>query len=313
MTPYFFEERKEKREMQIQREMITPEVAREMLKLMGKNRPLSELTVNRYAADMKADRWQSENGQTLVISDKGMLMDGQHRLCAVIEAGKVYEFLVVRGVAESTFDTMDNGKLRSASDILSLRDMKNATTVAAIARLTYQYAAGQGLTGGPGRVALTGFAENHPYIAEVASMLQSRRKGLGSGRQGLRFPSSSLGSVLALGNSQRIYDEEVRFFIDGVTTGIGLQNGDPRLALREWESTERIRGRGNLHLEPSFAAAARAWNAWVADRDLKVLRGLNNPNRYNLPIEGFVQSDFPDVVSKPRQRDKVIMAEKFTG
>lgn len=288
--------------MKVALETISPDRARQLLGRMNRNRPLSETTVTRYVVDMKAGRWASDNGQTIVMSDQGNLLDGQHRLHAVIQSGLSFPFLVAYGVAEQHFDTMDNGKNRAASDILALRGYKNTVTMSAIARLSYAYAAGASVSAGPGRLAVTSFVEAHPYIHEVSAQVMNRRAG--GQRGGLRFPASPLGAVLFLGNHERQHDAEVEEFLEGVTTGIGLQSGDPRLALREWESIERVRGRGAILTEPGFAATARAWNAWVLNRDLVRIRGINNPTKYTLPVEGFDPSKFTDVQTIVRKRDR---------
>ncbi|MDP2620568.1 MAG: hypothetical protein Q8P46_10395, partial [Hyphomicrobiales bacterium] len=70
---------------------ITPELAREWLeKTNRKNRPLSELKWTAYAVDMLEGRWQY-NGDAIRFGSDGVLLDGQHRLMACVEAGIPFE------------------------------------------------------------------------------------------------------------------------------------------------------------------------------------------------------------------------------
>ena len=55
-------------------------------------------TVNEYIAQMRKGLWVL-NGETVCFDANGALMDGHHRLLAIIESGITIEVLVVRGVA----------------------------------------------------------------------------------------------------------------------------------------------------------------------------------------------------------------------
>lgn len=82
-------------------ETITPEIANEMLSHNSRNprKVMNRAVIRKYADDIAAGLWQL-NGEAIIFDEDGFLKNGQHRLCAVIQAGKPMKTLVVRGVAK---------------------------------------------------------------------------------------------------------------------------------------------------------------------------------------------------------------------
>lgn len=120
-------------------QIITPMLAQTMLGRSNfRNRSLKPAVVRRYAADMIVGRWK-ENGESIVVDEFGAVIDGQHRLRALISCGKSFGFVVVQGVSRDAFDTLDMGKNRTSTDTLQVSGMKNASSVAAVLRLIVDY------------------------------------------------------------------------------------------------------------------------------------------------------------------------------
>lgn len=117
---------------------ITPVQAMAILELAGKNRAISRTVVKRYAASMEQGDW-CLNGEAIIIDDTGYLLDGQHRLHAVIESGCTIEALVVRGVDRDAFPTVDIGLKRSASSVFAMDGHSNTTALAAGLRLLHSW------------------------------------------------------------------------------------------------------------------------------------------------------------------------------
>lgn len=278
--------------MKAQLEIITPAIAQRLLEANPKNRPVSEYTVERYADDIINGRWK-QNGQSIIVSSDGELLDGQHRLSAIIKAAKPLGLLVVRNVDPDSFDTIDSGKARSVSDVLAIRGHANNHVLAGAARLSYIYASGATMSLNPGRVQITDFVERHAYLNEAARLTRQRK---------LRFPNAPLAAVLFLANEGRQLDEEADEFVDGIITGADLARGDARLALREWETAERMRSRGKISTRAAFGAAARAWNAYAAGKSLTVIKSIQNPTRLTLEIFGFQPSLYDDVPDRTAKR-----------
>ena len=105
-------------------EKITPKRAERYLKQNDRNRKLSPKTVAKYAKSIRTGEWQV-NGQSIIFSADGRLLDGQHRLSAVVVAGKPIETCVIRGIQDGAFKTIDGQS--SVGDKL-IRQRANATT-----------------------------------------------------------------------------------------------------------------------------------------------------------------------------------------
>lgn len=269
--------------MKAEETIITPTRAASILAHNTLNRPVSQAAVDRYAQDMREGRWMA-NGQTIVISDSDELLDGQHRLHAIIKSGVAQPMLLVEGIARSAFVTIDNGRARNLADVLGIQGWKNTRVAAAIARAAYSYAGGATFVYTANRTTLSQFATDHPYIQEVASMVQHNLGNL---------PRSPIGAVVFLGNCGRQYDDKAKEFIEGLGSGQGLWKGDPRFTLREWIIAQRAKF--GVPTETVFIATARAWNAWAKGDDLSLLKYLTDSRRNKLPIVGFDRSLFQDV------------------
>ena len=87
---------------------------------------------------MRHDEWLVTH-QGIAFDVNGVLVDGQHRLAAIIEADRPVELTVFTEVAEGTFDVLDIGKRRTAADVLAIEGEKNSTMLAAMVRTVWLY------------------------------------------------------------------------------------------------------------------------------------------------------------------------------
>jgi hypothetical protein len=56
----------------------------------------------------------------IAFDTNGVLVDGQHRLAAIVEADLPVELTVFTEVGQGAFDVLDTGKRRNAADILAI-------------------------------------------------------------------------------------------------------------------------------------------------------------------------------------------------
>lgn len=104
--------------------LLGPELAAQLLEHNKLNRPISSPHVERLVRQIEGNKWRY-NGDTIKIADTGDVLDGQHRLWAVIEAQKAIETIVVYGIDKEAFATIDTiRKPRSGADILYLHGLK---------------------------------------------------------------------------------------------------------------------------------------------------------------------------------------------
>jgi hypothetical protein len=117
---------------------ITPAIAKDLLEKNTNNRPLSASRVSLLARAMSSGEWQY-NGDTIRIAKSGRLLDGQHRLTAIIQSGKAQKQIVVDELDDETFTTIDTGAGRNPGQMLAMAGEKNANCLAATARLVLCY------------------------------------------------------------------------------------------------------------------------------------------------------------------------------
>lgn len=244
--------------------VITPEVASRWIAKNLKNRNIRSAAVNAYARDMERGNWQL-TGEAVKFDTSGNLIDGQHRLMAVIKSGASVPMFVVRGLAPAAQDVMDSGSKRQAADALHLGGYKNAATVAAAARLAMTVDAGT--AGRGGNKAFT-----HSEIAEWVDANPDIEAGAATAMQVKGFVDLNP-SVIAVAwlQQSRIDREACSEFWTSLANNATDGPGDPRNTLiRRLSSARRSGERLPQHVQLGFVI--RAWNAWRKGSELHVLR-----------------------------------------
>lgn len=232
--------------MKVTLETITPQEAERLLQVNTGNRKVRKNRVALYAKQIANGQWQA-TGEAIKFSKTGRLIDGQHRLHAVVLAGVPTQFLVVRDLEDAVFKVLDSGLTRGPSDVLRAIGVSSATDAGAIIRM-YLVVNG-GLNPANTNVMslvtktdLTNYADaNRQLVADTTSTARSTRLAIGGSTTAwgaARLLAQDAGVLTAFDN-----------FVTGVTSGVGLSSGDPRLALRNWVSR---------HFKPSASGATSA-------------------------------------------------------
>ena len=115
-------------DVQISIERISPEVAACMLEKNTHNRAIGRQPLD-YA--MLTGQWVL-NGDAIVFSEEGVLLNGQHRLTALVKTNTSADFIVARGIKREAQVTMDVGKKRTLADYLKMDGFSDYTKVAAV-------------------------------------------------------------------------------------------------------------------------------------------------------------------------------------
>ena len=108
--------------------MVDPVLATQWLaKNAQHNRPMRKTTVAGYAQQMQAGQWHLTH-QGVAFDVSGMLIDGQHRLAAVVQANAVVPMMVTFDAPAMSFESLDCGIKRTVADRLVM----DARVVAAL-------------------------------------------------------------------------------------------------------------------------------------------------------------------------------------
>lgn len=249
---------------------ITPTIARELLQRNTGNRKLTESHVDFLAAEMKKGNWVFD-GQPIRLTEGGALLDGQHRLNAIIKANVASEFLVVTGVPLESFKVMDTGKSRSASDVLSIKGYEHYSTIAAAAKFLIYHNAGNNsdgsATGGTNKISnssILEFVEKTPEITELAPEATKLYKAFAK-----ITPSSHILSYRYLFN-QKDSVKSKEFWYQ-VCYGLGLEASSPTKLLRDKLTKDKL-SKASLPSREKKALIIKAWNAFRLGRTLHFLR-----------------------------------------
>ena len=207
----------------IQEHLVTPEIAKQWLVKNVSNRKVSPPLVERYARDMGAGNWEL-NGETVKFDSSRRLIDGQHRLSAIIKSGKSCKLYVATGLPTSykVAATIDNGRSRSAADVLRMNGYSHHTRMAAIARFVMQLKSDKYNHGSVGNYEILEEVKKSPNEYERAAFQSKQVSGIAT------VPPYGAFAMQA-------YDKEPEAFSswhEKFTTGAGLQSGTAILTVR---------------------------------------------------------------------------------
>lgn len=236
--------------------IITPDIARALLTLNTGNRKLTPGVVERYAEDMRKGLWVF-NGDAIRQSVSGRILDGQHRLHAVIKSGVSITVMLITGLSEDVFATIDNGKPRKFRDII--QGEKNVTTLGAVCVFIHQAKKGyQGNGGTPSNTGKQQILQEHPEIRGCVEAASKLPRYLNHPVQAYVYYVASL-----------INKEKAEEWMNGLTTGESLGSQDARLVLRE-----RMGSSGKYLRADRYRALAltiKAWNAFSSGKGVGIL------------------------------------------
>lgn len=120
-----------KKKGMIRKLLITRDMATDILSLNKNNRPVQNDYVYSIHEEMLGGRWQYTNESIIAISDKGNLLDGQHRLLGIWKSGVPQLFDIITGYDEETFKVLNHGRGRTPGDTLALEGFKDPNKAAA--------------------------------------------------------------------------------------------------------------------------------------------------------------------------------------
>ncbi len=257
---------------------VTPDIAAEYLTHNTHNRNSRERQIKLYAADMAAGDW-SFTGAPITFADTGDLLDGQHRLHAIVMADVTIPLLVIRGLVRDAQDDTDGGIPRKFYDVLGLRGHSNASHLAALTRRVTAWEAGvyRNCNNYPATHAqLLRTLEAHPELPEIIQPARSAASGCG-------LPASVV--AIAMWVFSNIDEEDSRFFFDRLGDGQNLAKGDPIFELRRTiATTAGVKGeRNQTYL---LAIVIKAWNAYRAGETVGLYRwrpGGSKPEAFPEP------------------------------
>lgn len=247
---------------------VTPADAKQILMAMPVQRPVRQSHVARMAAAMKSGRWLKIH-QGIAFDTNGRLIDGQHRLNAIIAADVAVPLRVNFNEPKESFSVLDRHERRVLADDLvtsgSISGRQDSKILAAAIRIVVFYDAGQhpGLarksSSGKDAVPVThdeawAALDRHQHLRAAVAYAMSRKPILPRGI------TAGLGALFMDANP-----DKAREFLDAVLIGDGVHVGDPAYALREFLTRGHLLSKNRPAI---IVGTVRAWNSYVKKQPL---------------------------------------------
>lgn len=258
--------------------LVTPQQATRWLEGNVANRLLRDHKVAEYARDMKAGRWRLTH-EPIAFSNTGALINGQHRLWAVIEADVPVKFTVAYNVPDDARGVIDSGLIRTDADHLKFGyGITVTTTVIGVARNLLSVGKGRPTTAEI-KQALDTYGE---AIAFAVSSFPRRVKKITT------VPIITVIVRAVLANWPR---EQIRAFTEALASGRIGQGEDAVLLLRNYiieRAPTQVGGSGTRTLSnPIYAKTERALWAYLHGEQIAILYPASQ-ELFPLPHEATV-------------------------
>jgi hypothetical protein len=245
--------------------LITPELAKQLLELnCSRNRSLNPSRVRFYAQSMLDGEWSLS--QPINLSVDGQLIDGQHRLSAVVSADLDVPFIVMTGFPVSSAILMDIGMSRNALHTAKFLGYSLSSNHLSLTRFLIHAHSGKidhHFNLSPSLVVKV--AEEHKSLLEFCV---TRRK----------TDVILYAPVLACVASAYYYEnhERLKEFLDCWNTGLQKKPGqdDAAVALRNlyYQNVIGNSNRGHQARTSFFRKAQSALQAFLKGKSLKIIR-----------------------------------------
>lgn len=232
---------------------LTPCLAQLIMLCNPINRPIGRANLENIKSDIANNRWEY-NGESISISNKGKLLNGQHRCAAVIETGTPIETVIAFGAKDEARYTIDIGSPKSAANFLHMKDFTDTNNLAATVSLLLQYKKhGVLATSGsqrPTKTEIVQAAETYRGVQSSVDFVRAAtKKRLGS-RSVLAFCHYTFWKK----TNKETADE----FMHALIEGDGLRKTSPIHYCRE-----RLIGMGReVRADSRSEVIFKCWNAW---------------------------------------------------
>lgn len=250
--------------------LLTPEVAQAWLdRFNTSNRKIQKSHVTEIARDIRGGNWMN-NAQPIGFSGnpwtgEARLLNGQHRLEAVVKADAPIEVMIATGLPEEAFDTFDMHARHSHRKYLAKGDER---VLAAAAKIQWRVDNGMapGDRSSPSAAEIQETIEAHPSLIDAFQI--SRKKEMQE--------IGSAGILTFFISHIRCQDDQLsELYLQQLMNGEGLQRGNPIIKAR----AKLIGKRGGLTRREVLQLLLEAWDEFRAHVDVV---GINDVAGYAL-------------------------------
>lgn len=251
-----------------ERVKITPELAQHYLTFNRNNWDVIPNRIEAYADEMRRGEW-IENGDSIVFTKNARLIDGQHRLQAIIKSGVTIFTQVVYGCEERAQVTKDVGRTKKAKGVMVVEGLPpwEACVAGTALHTIINQANGLPLSSHVRRNnrEIQNFYLEFPAVkASVTAVSELPRRGL--------IITHSKALVLHYLFAQKDVASADEF-MQRLFLGDSLARSSPIYQLRQKLNEARVAGK-HYSAREEYHACIKAWNAVRAHRSMSSARSL---------------------------------------
>ena len=246
---------------------VSPDLAASWLKRNHpRNRDISQRQILLYAEDMDAGLWKLTH-QGIAFDTDGFVIDGQHRLSAVVLAGKTVPFTVFHYGNLDAMSVLDCGTKRTAGHSLEIGGLTRK---------------GEGK-----RFAATAVALHIGLRGTDTTSRGVIEKIYGAHKSGMDWAISSFGGkahisafLAAFAYAYPVNPAKVTEMGRRIMTKVGLVEGSPELAVVRWLDGTTRSSKGTAERKSGFLKVLRAIEMFLTDRALTKLQEPRNSGNF---------------------------------
>ncbi|MEM5516941.1 hypothetical protein WNY37_08260 [Henriciella sp. AS95] len=240
--------------------VITPEEAAGYLGRARNNAPMDRRLLASYIRDMSADAW-CFNGDPIIFSMDGALLDGRLRLKACCESKRPFSSLVIHNIDPATFLTIDAVRRRTAGDIMHIRGEKDGRALAAALTLIWR--------AGNGDLDKQSKKQSSNELIEILDKNPTIRRSLAVAKVAAPLLPHGMATALHFlfqNEDRRLAD---RFFEEFALADETKQGAPYAL----WRAIDNIRSEGGSRSSRQLIGLVlKAWAAFREQKEVKVIR-----------------------------------------
>jgi len=285
------------REIRITAKLMWPQEAANLLLLNTRNRRQSSETISRIATAIAADQYFFTGDAIKIVMDENgihVLGDGQHRLEAIVKAGKPVDVLLIENLDPKAMTFIDQDRNRRVGDILRMvyehQGIKNDTIITGVAKIL--------MAGYQGRFNATK-PEIAVYADEHFELLQhwaAWARGVSDETGKVQLPAnrgmssamtaSPLGALAIYMVQQGADEDSVTDFFFRIANGLvsdsDTSNVIPAIRKRQSNGMPLVSGGSSgslISLFSEFSVYIQAYNRWVSGEPVTLIKGVKRSIR----------------------------------
>ena len=283
---------------------ITPETAPEMLA----HRDEHQRNVRFYKVQIMAGLMKQGptvwmlNGDSIKFDKNGSLIDGQHRLEAVVLSGATIQSYVVRGLEPKSFSTLDAGIPRKLHDTFCTSGLDRASERASLVTWLWRFERGPlGVNRREGAPPIVALEIHKKWVKQIDASLQAVGTPKGVQKRWVAFIR-----MLYVVTVDQVDPEKLELWCKKFTKGFPMEENDSAAHLREYlvdwslnckgssNSPGRKVGKFGPSRPPVFMI--KSWNYFMIGKKVKSLRLIKN-EKWQGPVG--LHPEFKAVWTKP--------------